>query len=200
MVTPCCFFIAENGWLLGHADTHATRYADRHFSKSHRSLMATGDNIDCKLIKKDSDMDAIWWWCGLGLILLCVEMLLGTLYFLWLGIAALVMAFVCAIFTEMPLALQALNYAVLAAVALAVMRKLEKRKPVLRVGQAQGEEIGREGIVIAAISPQQPGKIRFSQGVLGSREWVAYADTVIAEQQAAKIIAVEGNSLRVAPL
>jgi inner membrane protein len=145
-------------------------------------------------------MTTLWWWCGLGLVLLCMEMLLGTLYLLWLGIAALVMAMLCAFFSEMPLALQALNYAVLSALALAVMRKLEKRKPVLRVGQAQGEEIGREGIVIVAISPLQPGKIRFSQGVLGSREWVAYANIDIAEQQAAKVVAVEGNSLRVAPL
>jgi len=145
-------------------------------------------------------MTTLWWWCGLGLVLLCLEMLLGTLYLLWLGIAALVMAVLCAIFNDMPLALQALNYAVLSAVALAVMRKLEKRKPALRVGQAQGEEIGREGIVIVAISPMHPGKIRFSQGVLGSREWVAYANTAIAEQQPAKVVAVEGNSLRVAPV
>lgn len=145
-------------------------------------------------------MQAGWWWCGLGLILLCSEMLLGTLYLLWLGIAALVMALFTLLWAEMPLALQAVNYAVLAVLALAMMRKLEKQKPTLRVGQAQGEEIGREGIVTVAISPLQPGKIRFSQGVLGSREWVAYADTAIAEQQAAKIIAVEGNSLRVAPV
>lgn len=145
-------------------------------------------------------MQAGWWWCGLGLVLLCSEMLLGTLYLLWLGIAALVMAVFTLLWVEMPLALQAVNYAVLAVLALAMMRKLEKQKPTFRVGQAQGEEIGREGIVTVAISPLQPGKIRFSQGVLGSREWVAYADTAIAEQQAAKIIAVEGNSLRVAPV
>lgn len=144
-------------------------------------------------------MQAGWWWCGLGLVLVCSEMLLGTLYLLWLGIAALVMAVLTLLWAEMPLALQAVNYAVLAALALALMRKLEKRKPVLRVGQAQGEEIGREGVVTEAISPLQPGKIRFAQGVLGSREWVAYADTAIEAQQPAIIIAVEGNSLRVAP-
>jgi membrane protein implicated in regulation of membrane protease activity len=144
-------------------------------------------------------MQAGWWWCGLGLVLVCSEMLLGTLYLLWLGIAALVMAVFTLLWAEMPLALQAVNYAVLAALALVVMRKLEKHKPVLRVGQAQGEEIGREGVVTEAISPEQPGKIRFAQGVLGSREWVAYADTAIEAQQPAVIIAVEGNSLRVAP-
>lgn len=145
-------------------------------------------------------MQAGWWWCGLGLVLVCSEMLLGTLYLLWLGIAALVMAVLTLLWVEMPLALQAVNYAVLAALALAIMRKVEKRKPVFRVGQAQGEEIGREGMVTEAISPRQPGKIRFAQGVLGSREWVAYADTAIDVDQPAIIIAVEGNSLRVEPL
>lgn len=145
-------------------------------------------------------MTTLWWWCGLGLGLLCAEMLLGTVYLLWLGIAALVMAALCAVWMEMPLALQALNYAVLAAAALAVMRNIEKRKPALRVGQAQGEEIGREGQVIVAISPAQPGKIRFSQGVMGSREWVAYADVAIGEQQMARVVAVEGNALRVVPV
>lgn len=145
-------------------------------------------------------MSTLWVWCGLGLVLLCAEMLLGTVYLLWLGIAALVMAGLCALWVEMPLALQALNYAVLSAAALAVMRKLEKRTPSLRVGQAQGEEIGREGVVFVAITPDQPGRIRFSQGLMGSREWVAYADTPVAEQQVARVVAVEGNSLRVAPL
>lgn len=144
-------------------------------------------------------MHTLWWWCGLGLVLLCLEMASGTLYLLWLGIAALVMAILSGLFPDMPLALQAVNYAVLSAIALAAMRKYEKRTPVTRIGQSQGDEIGREGIVIVAIAPQQPGKIRFSQGVLGSKEWTAYADTAIAEQQAAKVIAVEGNSLRVAP-
>ncbi|MDP8567856.1 NfeD family protein [Methylophilus aquaticus] len=144
-------------------------------------------------------MNTLWWWCGLGLVLLCLEMTSGTLYFLWLGIAALVMAILCGVFPDMPLALQALNYAVLSAIALAAMRKYEKHRPSMRIGQAQGEEIGREGVVIVAIAPQQPGKIRFSQGVLGSKEWTAYADTPIAADQAATIVAVEGNSLRVAP-
>ncbi|HEY0905754.1 MAG TPA: NfeD family protein [Methylophilus sp.] len=145
-------------------------------------------------------METVWWWCGLGLVLLCLEMALATLYLLWLGIAALVMAVLCALFPAMPLALQALNYAVLAAIALAVMRKYEKSRPGLRVGQSVGDEIGREGIIIEAISLAQPGKIRFSQGVLGSREWTAYADCAIDSQQPARIIAVEGNALRVAPL
>lgn len=145
-------------------------------------------------------MTTLWWWCGLGLVLLCLEMATGTLYLLWLGLAALAMAVFNWLLPDMTLALQALDYAVLCAIALGLMRKYEKRQPALRVGQAQGEEIGRIGEVVVAITPGQPGKIRFSQGVMGSKEWTAYADIAIAEQQSAKIIAVEGNSLRVAPV
>lgn len=144
-------------------------------------------------------MSTLWWWCGLGLVLLCLEMTTGTLYLLWLGIAALVMAVLNWLMPDLSVAVQALIYATLCAVALALMRSYEQRKPTMRIGQAQGEEIGREGVVFVAITPQQSGKIRFSQGLLGSKEWTAYADTAIAEQQIAKVIAVEGHSLRVAP-
>jgi inner membrane protein len=39
-------------------------------------------------------MDIMWVWFGLGLILLCLEMLSGALYLLWPGMAALVMGLV----------------------------------------------------------------------------------------------------------
>lgn len=139
-------------------------------------------------------------WCGLGLVLLCFEMLTGTLYLLWLGIAALVMAMFSHFFAEMPIALQALNYAILSGLVLILMRKYERRKPGLSIGQSQGDEVGRQGVVIVSISPERPGKIRFSQGVLGSREWTAYADSPIAENQSARVLAVEGNVLRVEPV
>lgn len=142
-------------------------------------------------------MNTVWWWCGLGLVLLCLEMVTGTMYLLWLGLAALAMSLLNGFLPGMSLALQALNYAILCTITLALMRKYEKRKPTLRIGQAQGEEIGREGLVVVAITANQPGKIQFSQGLLGSKEWTAYADTAIAAQQAAKVVAVEGNALRV---
>lgn len=144
-------------------------------------------------------METLWWWCALGLMLLCIEMATGTLYLLWLGLAALAMAMINWIMPANSLAIQALIYAMLCLLSLVLIRSIEKRNPTLQIGQAQGEEIGREGLVIVAITPLQTGKIRFVQSLLGSKEWTAYADTPIAEQQIAKVIAVEGNSLRVAP-
>ena len=66
-----------------------------------------------------------------------------------------------------------------------------------RVGQSLGEEIGRVGTVTAVVSPAQTGKISFAQGLMGSREWIAIADETINVQENAKVVAVEGNILRV---
>lgn len=145
-------------------------------------------------------MQAEWIWCGAGLILLCLEMMSGTLYLLWPGIAALVMALLSWLLPAFSPAWQITVYAIFSVLAVAIWRKREKTKPTPRVGQAQGEEIGRQGVIIAPVSPAQPGRIRFSQGVMGSKEWTAFADVELAIDQPARIIAVEGNSLRVAPL
>lgn len=146
-------------------------------------------------------MDIMWIWCGLGLILLCLEMLLsGTLYLLWPGMAALMMALLSWALPAFSTPWQIVVYAIFSVLAVLIWRKREKNNPTPRVGQAQGEEIGRQGVIIAAVSPAQPGKIHFSQGVMGSKEWTAYADVDIAIDQPARIVAVEGNSLRVAPI
>lgn len=74
---------------------------------------------------------------------------------------------------------------------------LQKTETHSRVGQAQGEEIGRVGTIIEPVSAMQNGRIQFTQGVMGSREWVAVADEAIEAGKQAVVIAVEGNSLRV---
>ena len=145
-------------------------------------------------------MDIMWIWCSLGLVLLCLEMMSGTLYLLWPGVAAFAMALLAWLLPSFSQAAQIGIYAIFCVLAVALWRKREKARPAPRVGQAQGEEIGRQGTIIVAVSPLQAGRIHFSQGVMGSKEWSAVADVEIAAGQPASIIAVEGNSVRVAPL
>ena len=145
-------------------------------------------------------MDLMWAWCAFGLILLCIEMMTGTLYLLWLGIAALCLAGLVGANVVTSVAAQAISYAILAVIAVAACRVYEKKaKPAQRVGQAQGEEIGKIGTIISPVSPTQQGKIRFSQGVMGSKEWTAVSNSVLDIDQPATVVAVEGNSLRVVP-
>jgi inner membrane protein len=140
----------------------------------------------------------MWIWCALGLILLATEIALGTVYLLWFGISALCMAGAVWILPNLPTGVQLAMFAALSASSLAIWKlNYKKNDTVYRVGQAQGEEIGRTGIVIEACGPNQIGKIQFTQGLMGSREWPAVTNETIAVGSEAKVIAVEGNSLRI---
>ncbi len=143
-------------------------------------------------------IDAMWIWAAMGVILLAVEMATGTFYVLWFGVSALSVAIAMWMFPELPRALQFVMFAALSISSLAIWRlNYKKHETHSRVGQAQGEEIGRTGTVIEACSPAQNGTIRFTQGLMGSREWAAVADEPIAAGSEATVVAVEGNALRI---
>lgn len=143
-------------------------------------------------------IDAMWIWGAIGLVLLAIEMATGTVYVLWFGISALCVAIATWVFPTMPHAMQFAIFAALSIGSLAIW-KLNYRKTEThsRIGQAQGEEIGRVGTVIAACSANQNGKIQFTQGLMGSREWPAVSNEPVAEGVQARVVAVEGNSLRI---
>jgi inner membrane protein len=143
-------------------------------------------------------IDAMWIWGAIGVVLLAVEMATGTFYVLWFGISALSVAIAIWMFPNIPQALQFVMFAALSISSLAIWKlNYKKTETHHRVGQAQGEEIGRTGTVLVTCSPNQNGKIRFTQGLMGSREWPAIADEVIETGAEATVIAVEGNALRI---
>ncbi len=142
--------------------------------------------------------EPIWIWAILGLMLLGAEMLTGTFYVLWFGIAALLVALLLWLLPDLSLAWQLLLFSSLSLGALAIWRAYYKQhSPDLKIGQSQGDEIGRVGVVVEEVGPLRNGRIQFSQGLMGSREWVAVADENIPAGKQATVIAVEGNSLRV---
>lgn len=143
-------------------------------------------------------MNAMWIWAALGLVLLAVEMATGTFYVLWLGISALSVAIALWMFPNIPQAMQLAMFAALSISSLAIWKlNYKKHETHSRVGQAQGEEIGRLGTVIEACNTNQVGKIRFTQGLMGAREWAAVSNEAIAKDVEATVVAVEGNQLRI---
>ena len=146
-------------------------------------------------------MDATWVWGLIGIVLLGLEMASGTFYVLWFGVAALCLAVGMLMMPNMPLAMQFFIYAVLSFGSLAIWKLYYKKTEThSRVGQSQGEEIGRIGVVTKATSPAQTGQISFVQGVMGSRQWVAVSNEVIEVGASASVEAVEGNVLRIRPV
>ena len=154
--------------------------------------------VNSHLFKEIVMIDAMWIWAALGLILLAVEMATGTFYVLWFGVSALSVAIAMWMFPNIPQALQFAMFAALSISSLAIWKfNYKKHETHSRVGQAQGEEIGRIGTVIEACSANLNGKIRFTQGLMGAREWAAVSNEAIAVGVDARVVAVEGNQLRI---
>lgn len=140
----------------------------------------------------------MWLWGAFGLALLAAEMATGTIYLLWFGISALCMAILVWIKPDIHYGIQLALFAILSATALAVWKfNYKKNETHSRVGQAQGEEIGRVGTITAPCGPSQNGTIQFTQGLMGSREWTVVSNEVLEAGQQAQVGAVEGNTLRV---
>jgi hypothetical protein len=122
----------------------------------------------------------------------------GTFYILWFGIAALCLSAALWLFPATSIALQLFLFAALSLSSLAIWRlNYKKTSTSSRVGQSQGDEIGRVGTIIEPVSLKKNGRIQFAQGVMGSREWAAIANEDIETGAEAVIIGIEGNALRV---
>jgi inner membrane protein len=142
--------------------------------------------------------NAMWIWGAIGLILLAIEMATGTFYIVWFGISALCLALIMGLAPNLSFNAQLAFFAILSIGSLGIWKSYYRKNDIPnRVGQSQGEEIGMAGTITEACSPTQNGKIIFLQGVMGSREWSAVSSETIAVGQKAKIVAVEGNSVRV---
>lgn len=140
----------------------------------------------------------MWVWGILGLILLAVEMATGTFYILWFGIAALCIGAGLWIMPSLPVPVQLFLFAALSLGSLAIWKMYYKKTdPDSRIGQSQSDEIGRVGTIIEPVSPKQNGRIKFPQGVMGSREWAAISGEELELGAEAIITAIEGNALRV---
>lgn len=143
-------------------------------------------------------MQPVWAWAILGVLLLGGEMLTGTFYILWFGIASLCVALLLYLFPETSLAMQLLSFSILSLVSLGVWKfKYAQQALPSRVGQSRGDAIGKVGRVKEVVSPQQLGRVVFTIPVMGSREWTAVSDSDLAVGAEVEVTAIEGNYLRI---
>lgn len=146
-------------------------------------------------------MEPMWLWAILGVVLVSIEMAVGTFDILWFGVSAFCVAIAMWLFPDMSVAAQFTMYAALSLISLILWRSYyKKNEKHHRVGQAQGQEIGRVGTVFETCGPTQNGKIRFTQGLMGDREWTAVSNEPIDAGTDAEVTAVEGNALRIKSL
>ncbi|MBI3069647.1 MAG: NfeD family protein [Betaproteobacteria bacterium] len=144
-------------------------------------------------------MEPLWWhWVVLGIVLMLLELALPAFFLIWFGLGAVVVGVVLLIVPGLPFAYQVLAWTAFSTVFVWLWFKVFK--PGIhktRVGLSRGQFIGEIGLVTKDIRPYEMGQIRFQKPILGDDVWDSIADEDIKAGERVKVLAVEGNILKV---
>ncbi|MBC3541341.1 NfeD family protein [Rufibacter sediminis] len=142
-------------------------------------------------------MDVAFWWIWLvaGILLLVAEMVTGTFYLLWLGIAALVAAGLAYLFPEN------LWLPPMAASVTGTLLTVLTKPLTTRLRQARGYQdpvhdlINRHGEVVEPILPGRLGIVR-----VGNEVWSAKAQDELVAGQRILVVNQSSTVLQVVPV
>jgi len=147
-------------------------------------------------------MELAWWhWMVLGLGLGLAELVVPSFFIIWFGLGALLVGVAMLLAPGIVFSTQILLWTV-ASVAMTVLwfKVLRKDHDRTRSGQAD-EVLGEIGVLVRAVEPLGvswvQGEVRFQKPILGSDVWPCLADEAIAAGERVKVLAVDGQLLRV---
>ena len=147
-------------------------------------------------------MDLEWWhWMVLGLGLGMLELVVASFFIIWFGLGALLVGLAMLALPVMAFSSQILLWTV-ASVAMTVFwfKFLRKDGGKTRSGQAD-EALGEVGVLVRAVEPMgiesARGEVRFQKPVMGSDVWPCLADEAIAAGERVRVLAVDGQILKV---
>jgi hypothetical protein len=147
-------------------------------------------------------MDLAWWhWMVLGLALGLLELAVASFFVIWFGLGALLVGVAMLAFPAMAFSTQILLWTA-ASVAMTVfwVKFLRKDDGKTRSGQAD-EALGEIGVLVRAVEPMgiesARGEVRFQKPVMGADVWPCLADEAIAAGARVRVLAVDGQILKV---
>ncbi len=147
-------------------------------------------------------MELAWWhWMVLGLGLGLVELAVASFFIIWFGLGALLVGVAMLVAPNMAFSTQILLWTA-ASVAMTVIwfRVLRKDGGKTRSGQAN-EALGEIGVLVRAVEPLEVnsarGEVRFQKPVMGSDVWPCLAEDAIAAGERVRVLAVDGQILKV---
>ncbi len=147
-------------------------------------------------------MELAWWhWMVLGLGLRLVELAVASFFIIWFGLGALLVGVAMLVAPGMVFSTQILLWTA-ASVAMTALwfRVLRKDAGKTRSGQAN-EALGEIGVLVRAVEPlgvnSARGEVRFQKPVMGSDVWPCLAEEAIAAGERVRVLAVDGQILKV---
>ena len=139
-----------------------------------------------------------WWhWIVLGLCLAMTELAVPAFFIIWFGIGAIGVGIVLLAAPDLAVATQMLIWAGLSSVLVVVWFRFLKPRTVTSVGTSAASVAGEVGVLVADISPDTRGQVRFQKPILGSDVWECYADSKIKVGERVRVIGVEGSFIKV---
>ena len=148
------------------------------------------------------DMELAWWhWMVIGLGLGLLELFVASFFVIWFGLGALLVGVAMLVIPGMAFSAQILLWTA-ASVAMTVLwfKVLRKDGSKTRSGQAD-EALGEIGVMVRAVEPlgveSARGEVRFQKPVMGSDVWPCLADEAIAAGERVRVLAVDGQLLKV---
>jgi len=147
-------------------------------------------------------MELAWWhWMVLGLGLGLLELAVPSFFIIWFGLGALLVGVAMLAAPGIGFSTQIVLWT-LASVAMTMLwfRVFRKDGGKTRSGQAN-EVLGEIGVLVRAVEPlgveSGRGEVRFQKPVMGSDVWPCLADEAIAAGERVRVLAVDGQLLKV---
>ena len=147
-------------------------------------------------------MELEWWqWMILGLGLGLLELFVASFFVIWFGLGALLVGVALLAAPTMAFSVQILLWTA-ASIAMTALwfKVLRKGADRTRSGQAD-EALGEIGVLVRAVEPlgvaSAHGEVRFQKPILGADVWPCLADEAIAAGERVKVLAVDGQLLKV---
>ena len=141
----------------------------------------------------------LWWhWIVFGIVLLILEMSTGTFFMLGLGVAAIIVGILDALF-QISFTLELSIWMILSILAIMAWFKWFREDPITESGQSN-YRLDTLGIVVEDIQPHSRGKVTFDTPVLGNTSWHATSKVDIDKNTRVKIVEINGQLIQVEPI
>ena len=147
-------------------------------------------------------MELAWWhWMVLGLGLGLLELAVPSFFIIWFGLGALLVGVAMLVVPEIAFTTQILLWTAASVLMTMLWFKVFRRDDgKTRSGQAN-EALGEIGVLVRAVEPlgvaSARGEVRFQKPVMGSDVWPCLADEAIAAGERVRVLAVDGQLLKV---
>ena len=141
----------------------------------------------------------LWWhWIVFGILLLILEMSTGTFFMLGLGVAAIVVGILDALFIT-SFTVELTVWMILSILAIMAWFKWFRENPITDSGQSN-YRLDTLGMVVEDIQPHSRGKVTFDTPVLGNTSWHATSKVDIDKNTRIKIVEINGQLIQVEPV